>query len=177
MRLLFAAPLLLLVASCNMPDSSNREHEIGALKAEIAALKAAPTAAAPTAPELGAQMLELQIRHARLWQAVESKNYLLAQFQLAELREAFDGIVETNGEHASLQPDKLSEVLPAMVGPALGQLQAAVDANDAARLEAGYDSLTAGCNGCHAAAAHGFLVIQRPKTPLLDNLRAAPASE
>src|SRR5688572_18412336 len=152
MRLLLAAPLLLL-AACNMPDTNSREREIDALKAEIAALKAAPSAAAaPAAPELGAQMLELQIRHARLWQAVESRNYMLAQFQLAELREAFDGIVETNGEHASLQPNKLSEVLPAMVGPSLTQLQAAVDAKDAAKLEAGYDALTTSCNGCHAAA-------------------------
>lgn len=179
MRLLLAAPLLLFLAACNMPDTNQREREVAALKAEIEALKAAAPGApaAPAAPELGAQMLELQIRHARLWQAVESRNYMLAQFQLAELREAFDGIVETNGEHASLQPNKLSEVLPANVGPALAQLQAAVDAKDAARLEAGYDALTTGCNGCHEAAAHGFLVIQRPKTPLLDNLRAAPAAE
>ena len=29
-------------------------------------------------------------------------------------------------------------------------------------------------NGCHTAAGHGFLVIQRPRTPVLDNLRAEP---
>lgn len=173
MRLLFAGSLLLLLASCNLPDTNHSEREIAELKAEIEALKAAPKAAAASAaPELGAQMLELQMRHARLWQAVQSQNFMLAQFQLAELREAFDGVVESNGEHASLQPNKLSEVLPAMVGPALGQLQAAVDGKDAARLEAGYDALSDSCNECHAAAAHGFLVIQRPKTPVLDNLRA-----
>jgi hypothetical protein len=30
------------------------------------------------------------------------------------------------------------------------------------------------CTACHASAEHGFLVIQRPRTPVLDNLRAAP---
>ena len=30
------------------------------------------------------------------------------------------------------------------------------------------------CNACHQAAGHGFLVIQRPRTPILDNLRAEP---
>jgi hypothetical protein len=123
----------------------------------------------------GAQMLELQLRHARLWQVVQSRNWLLAQFQVAELREAFDGVVATNGEHASLQPQRLAEVLPALVGPGLEQLQAAVDSHDAAKLDAGYDALTGGCNACHAAAGHGFLVIQRPTTPVLDNLRAEAA--
>src|SRR5688572_6480376 len=121
MRLLLVLVPLLLASSCKLSTDSNDSREIDALKAEIAALKQATPAAGAAAagPELGAQMLELQIRHARLWQPVESRNYMLAQFQLAELREAFDGIVETNGEHASLQPAKLSEVMPAMVGPAL----------------------------------------------------------
>lgn len=177
MRLLIAVPLLLLASSCNLPDDSARQREVEALKAEVAALKSAkaPAAAAAQAPELGAQMLELQIRHARLWQAGEAQNWLLAQFQLVEIRESFEGVVETNGDHAALQPQRLAEVLPAMTGPGLDQLQAAVDAHDKAEFEAGYDALSAGCNACHEAAGHGFLVIQRPRTPILDNLRAEPA--
>ena len=178
MRLLPLALPLLLLAGCNVPDSSKREREIAELRAEIEALKAAPKApaAAAEAPELGAQMLELQIRHARLWQAGQGRNWLLAQFQLAELREAFAGVVETNGEHASLQPQRLAVVLPAMVDPALAQLQAAIDAHDGAKFDAAYDALSASCNGCHSAAGHGFLVIQRPRTPVLDNLRAEPTA-
>jgi hypothetical protein len=177
MRLLLAVLLLLLLASCQSPDRT-AQHEIQALKAEIAALKAAQPAApaAAAGPELGAQMLELQIRHARLWQAGQARNWMLAQFQLAELRESFDGVVESNGEHAALQPQRLAEVLPAMVGPGLGQLQAAVDARDGAKFDAGYDALTDGCNRCHVAAGHGFLVLQRPQTPLLDNLRSEPGA-
>jgi hypothetical protein len=172
MRLVLAVPLLLFLASCNARDPSRGEGEIAALKSELEALKAAQAVAAQAPPELGAQMLELQIRHARLWQPIQERNFLLVQFQLAELREAFDGIVESNGDHAALQPQRLAVVMPAMVGPPLQQLQAAVDAHDGDKLEAGYDALTASCNGCHAAAAHGFLVIQRPRTPVLDNLRA-----
>jgi hypothetical protein len=169
---------LLVLAGCNLPDDSARQRELSALQAEVKALKAAEAgaAAAPAAegPELGAQMLELQIRHARLWQAGEAQNWMLAQFQLAELRESFGGIVETNGEHAALQPQRLADVMPAMTDPALTQLQEAIDAHDKAKFEAGYDALSAGCNACHAAADHGFLVIQRPRTPLLDNLRSEP---
>ena len=174
MRLLFVLPLL-LVAGCNVSDTNKRERQVAELQAQIDALKAAKPAAAAPAPELGAQMLELQIRHARLWPAGQARNWVLTQFQLAELRESFAGIVETNGEHAALQPQKLSEVLPAMVDPALEQMQAAVDARDGAKFDAAYDALSASCNACHAAAGHGFLVIQRPLTPMLDNLKAEPA--
>lgn len=166
-----------LLPGCNLPEDNARQREVAGLRAEIAALKAAKSTdaePAAAAPELGAQMLELQIRHARLWQAGEAKNWLLAQFQVAELRESFAGVVESNGEHAALQPQKLSEVLPAMTDPALAQLQEAIDAHDKAKFESAYDGLSAACTACHAAADHGFLVIQRPRTPLLDNLRAEP---
>lgn len=174
MRVLLAASLLLLATACGAPGNG-AQGEIAALKAEIAELKAAQPAAMEP-PELGAQMLELQIRHARLWQAGQARNWMLAQFQLAEMREAFAGVVESNGEHSSLQPGRLAEVLPEKIDPAMKQLQAAVDARDGARFDSAYDALSEGCNACHEVAAHGFLVIQRPRTPLLDNLRAEPAA-
>jgi hypothetical protein len=178
MRVLPVLALLLLASGCTATDDAGQARRIAGLEAEIQALKAAPKTAAASseAPELGAQMLELQIRHARLWQAGEAQNWMLSQFQLAELRESFAGVVESNGEHAALQPQRLAEVLPAMTEPALAQLQEAIDAHDKAKFEAGYDALSAGCNACHAAAGHGFLVIQRPRTPILDNLRAEPAA-
>src|SRR5436190_6062059 len=102
MRLLLL-PLVMVLGGCAPSPQEARQAEIAALQnkvmqleTEIAKAKAAPVA---EAPELGAQMLELQIRHARLWQAGQGRNWLLAQFQLAELREAFAGVVATNGDH------------------------------------------------------------------------------
>ena len=178
-----AAALLLLVAC--QPHEAAHADRLAALEKQVADLRAhveheeasGDSTKAAEGPELGAQMLELQIRHARLWQAGQGRNWLLSQFQLAELREAFAGVVETNGDHASLQPQRLAVVLPAMVDPALNQLQAAIDAHDGAKFDVAYDALSASCNGCHTAAGHGFLVIQRPRTPMLDNLRAEAAAE
>jgi hypothetical protein len=168
----------MLLGACAPSPQEARQAEVAELQNKVmqleTAIAAAKAAPAAEAPELGAQMLELQIRHARLWQAGQGRNWLLAQFQLAELREAFAGVVETNGDHAALQPQRLAVVLPAMVDPALAQLQAAIDAHDGAKFDAAYDALSASCNGCHTAAGHGFLVIQRPRTPVLDNLRAEP---
>ena len=66
--------------------------------------------------------------------------------------------------------------MPAITDPALKQLQDAVDAQDGKKFEAAYDALSEACTTCHEASDHGFLVIQRPQTPLLDNLRAESAN-
>lgn len=162
---------LLLCAACARQDPETAA-QIAALRADVEQLKTATaTPATAPAPELGQQMLELQIRHARLWQAGQSQDWLLTQFQLAELRESFSAVVELNGEHAALQPERLAEVLPAVTGPALKQMQAAVDASDKRKFEAAFDALSEACTACHARSDHGFLVIQRPRTPVLDNLR------
>lgn len=163
--------LLLLSTACSRsePDTAG---QIATLQAEIELLKAArATSLAAVAPELGEQMLDLQIRHGRLWAAGEAQNWMLTQFQLAELRESLVGVIERNGDHAALQPRRLADVLPAMMDPALRQLQEAVDAQDKPKFEAAYDALSNACNECHSAAEHGFLVLQRPQTPVLDNLR------
>ena len=176
-RLLLLSLLLptLLLSACRAGDQG---AELARLRAEIDQLKttqaSAPTAA--PAPELGQQMLELQIRHARLWQAGEARNWMLTQFQLAELRESLGGVVELNGEHAAVQPNRLADMLPAMMDPALKQMQSAIDAQDGPGFDAAYDAVSGACSACHAASDHGFLVIQRPQTPMLDNLRAAPVA-
>jgi hypothetical protein len=145
--------------------------ELDALKARVAALETelAALKAAQRPVELGQQMLELQIRHARLWYAGQRDNWTLATFQLGEMREALDGVVEANGDHAALQPERLAEVLPATMGPALKSLQSAVDKRDRSAFNAAYDQLTGACNACHEAASFGFNRFQRPRTPLLDN--------
>lgn len=155
-------------ATAAEPPASDTQAEIAALKKEIAALKKEAYR-----PELGDQMLAIQIRHARLWFAGEAQNWLLAAFELQEIKEAFEGVVEQNPEHAIFQPQRLADILPAMTKAPIAGLRDAIDHNSKAEFEAAYDRLSAACTGCHAAAGNDFLVIQRPRTPLLDNLRTA----
>jgi hypothetical protein len=166
--------VLLLLGACARPADPTVEKELASLRTEVTALRAARTDQAATAPtaELGQQMLGLQIRHARLWAAGENENWLLAQFQLAALNKALDEVAEQNGDHAALQPQRLADVLPAIMKPAVTQLRTAIDNRDRTAFETGYDALSAACSGCHQVAGHGFLIIQRPTTPVLDNLKA-----
>ncbi|MEO8802533.1 MAG: hypothetical protein ABI304_05460 [Rudaea sp.] len=145
-------------------------------KAEIAALKQQLSELQRSAyhPELGHQMLIIQIRHARLWFAGEAKNWILAAFELQELKEAFEAVVEHNPDDANFQPQRLADILPAMTNAPIRTLRDAIDHGDKKQFENAYDGLSAACTGCHRAAGISFLVIQRPKTPLLDNLRSEP---
>ena len=167
---------MLLLAACNQSaNPAGDQRDIAALRAEIEALRTEQAELGKPAThktELGQQMLLLQIRHGRLWTAGENENWLLAHFQLAELNEALDEVVEQNGDDAALQPQQLSVVLPAIMKPAVTKLREAIDHQDRGAFEAAYDGLSNACTACHQAADHGFLVIQRPQTPVLDNLRA-----
>ena len=145
--------------------------EIAALKKEIAELKKSAYH-----PELGEQMLGIQIRHARLWFAGEAQNWTLAAFELQEIKEAFDAVVEQNPDHAIFQPQRLADILPAMTKAPVLALRDAIDHGNKTEFEKAFDGLSAACTGCHKAAGNDFLVIERPKAPLLDNLRVAPGS-
>lgn len=158
----------ILMAADSAPGSS---PGIAALEAKIAELEQRLPH-----PELGQQMLELQIRHDRLWWAGDAGNWNLAYYMVSELGEALRGIEQTNGDAPELQPEKLSEIMPSIMDPAIRTVQEALAKKDKAAFAKAYDQLSASCNACHAMAGAGFLHIQRPKTPLLDNLRYAPAA-
>ena len=168
-RAFAAAAALAVVFSCHAAEPSVEQAEIAALKKEIAALKKEAYH-----PELGDQMLAIQARHARLWFAGQAQNWLLAAFELQELREAFDAVVEQNPEHAIFQPQRLADILPAMTKAPVAATRDAIDHGNKAEFEKAYDGLSAACTGCHHVAGNDFLVIQRPTTPLLDNLRTQP---
>jgi hypothetical protein len=153
------------------PPSPSADAEIAALKKEIAELKKSAYH-----PELGEQMLTLQIRHARLWFAGQAQNWTLAVFELQEIKEAFDAVVEQNADHAIFQPQRLADILPAMTKAPIMALRDAIDHGSKAEFEKTFDGLSAACTGCHKAAGTDFLVIQRPTAPLLDNLRTTPAA-
>ncbi len=165
---LFLSTLVSPSSFCAEKTTADPTAEIAALKNEIAELKKSAYH-----PELGEQMLGIQIRHARLWFAGEAQNWNLAAFELQELKEAFDAVVEQNPEHAIFQPQRLADILPAMTKGPITALRDSIDHSSKPEFEKAFDVLSAGCTGCHHIAGNDFLVIQRPKTPLLDNLQTA----
>lgn len=164
-----AACASLLTVGRPVAAAASSEPGIAGLQAKIAELERRIPP-----PELGRQMLELQIRHDRLWWAGDAGNWNLAYYMASELGEALRGIEQTNGDAAELQPQRLAEVMPTIMNPAIRGMQEALAGRDKGEFATAYDRLSGACNACHAAAGAGFLHVQRPRTPLLDNLRYAP---
>ena len=112
----------------------------------------APTANSADVPGLGEIMTLQQLRHIKLWFAGSAANWALADYEIGELNEGFEDV------------DKLLDggTVDKMVGAPLKDLQKIIDGKNRAAFPAAFDSLSAGCNACHHALDHAFIVIKRP---------------
>ena len=121
---------------------------------------AAAAEPAPYAMTFGDMMNTLiQPRHAKLGLAGRAQNWPLAQYVLVEIRRAFAAIVKTQPRFGGLP---VGELVDAAVTKPINAVETAIQSRDAKAFAASYAELTAGCNACHAAADHPFVVIKAP---------------
>ena len=108
----------------------------------------------------------VQPRHAKLGLAGRAENWPLAAYALVEIRQSFARIVKA-------QPRFRGMPVPELVDAALTQAEAAVEAaikqKDPEKFATAYDQLTQGCNACHAATNHPFVVIKPPDATAFPN--------
>lgn len=107
-------------------------------------------------PALGDIMLNLQLRHIKLWYAGRSGSWDLAEY---EVRHLLEGL----GRAAVLYSNIPIEQIQAINGP-LTDMRAAIKARDAGRFTRHYGELTAACNACHQAGDVGFIRMQTPSS-------------
>jgi hypothetical protein len=117
----------------------------------------------PYTPGLGEFMTAIQLRHIKLWFAGAADNWPLADYEVHELEEELADAAHFHPTHEGV-PRPLTELIPELTGPPIRTLRAAISAHDAASFANAYDSLTAGCNGCHRASGFAFNVVSRPTT-------------
>lgn len=119
-------------------------------------------------PGMGDLMSALQLRHAKLWYAGEAENWALAAFELHEIEETFERVARWHPEEDGMP------VGPALQGYMHGAhepLETSVAKKDRAAFESAFDRFTEGCNACHRAMKHEFIVIQRPTREPVSNQR------
>jgi hypothetical protein len=138
--------------------------------AQDAGKVAVPAAAQPGAPEpyqpgLGEIMALQQMRHIKLWFAGSAGNWALADYEIGELNEGFDDVKNLLG----------ADIVEQHVGAPLDALQKAIDGKDSAAFVANFDNLSTGCNACHHALDHAFIVIARPSSLPYSNQIFTPA--
>lgn len=125
-------------------------------------------------PGLGDLMQTLQVRHAKLWFAGSAGNWELAEFELEEIRENLDRVGHW---HADNEEIAMAPAIKAYTQRGRYALEQSVAQRNRAAFESAFDRFTAGCNDCHRAAAHGFIVIQRPAAAPYSNQAYGPAVE
>ncbi len=123
-------------------------------------------------PGMGEIMGATQMRHAKLWFAGKSGNWPLAKYELSEIGEGLDDAVHYHPVFKGTI--QVSKMLGKFTSSPLQALDAAIDSKDSGKFESAFDSLTKGCNACHRAAGHGFIVITRPAAPPYANQDFAP---
>lgn len=106
-------------------------------------------------------MLNIQLRHIKLWSAGKAKNWELLNYQAQKLEDDFYVAV---GFYRNLPIENLK-----LVDEPLKRLMEAATKKDYALYSRAFDELTAGCNSCHAAAQIGYVRIQAPRSSPLND--------
>ena len=131
-------------------------------------------AGGPYAPRLGDLMILQQIRHAKLWFAVAANNWLLADHELAGLKDGFDDLATL---YSTVHDVTVAPVIEAISNRELADLGKAIGAQDRVKFVSAFDQLTSACNACHQATQHGFIVIQQPISPPFNNQSFVPGGQ
>jgi hypothetical protein len=122
---------------------------------------------APYAMTFGDMMNTLiQPRHAKLGLAGRAQNWPLAAYLLVEIRRSFAAIAKAQPRFQGLP---VGELVDAAVKEPMNAVEAAIQNRDAKQFATAYAALTAGCNACHAAADHPFVVIKAPDISAFPN--------
>jgi hypothetical protein len=108
----------------------------------------------------------IQPRHAKLGLAGKAENWALANYALAELRQALAGIVKAQPKFHGMPVGDLVDL--ALTQP-LNAVEAAIKQQDAQKFSAAYEQLSQGCNACHMELDHPYVVIKTPDASAFPN--------
>ena len=115
---------------------------------------------APFNPQMAALMsMLIQPRHTKLGLAGKAENWPLAGYMLKELRQGFAVVSKAVPRFKGLPVPDLADA--AMTQP-LTLLDFAIKLGYQRQFDEAYESLTKGCNACHATTDHPFIVIKAP---------------
>jgi hypothetical protein len=145
----------------------------GAIGADAQAPQAPQTRGGPAStalnyvPGVGDLMsLVVQPRHAKLGLALKARNWELAEYGHKELAQAFRTVATVQPKYMKFT---LSEAVESMTGEAMRGLEDAIRARDPKKADEAFMALTDGCNSCHTALAHAFVVIKVPEASSFPN--------
>ena len=160
-RLAFARPIAVL--------------SVVALCGDAVAQNAPPPPANAPVPyvlSMGDMMNTLvQPRHAKLGLAGKAEAWAIAGYALTEIRQVFAGIVKAQPRFRGLP---VGDLVEAALSQPESDLEAAIKQHDPQKFAEAFDRLTQGCNACHVAADHPYVVIKAPDASAFPNQDFSP---
>lgn len=126
----------------------------------------------PFKPGLGEIMTLQQMRHLKLWFAIQAGNWALADYELDELKEGYEDITKYYPTKDDAPTGPMAE---AVLAKEVADLAKAIEGKDKKNVAGAFDRLTASCNACHQASKKEFIRIQRPAGNPYTNQAFAPA--
>jgi hypothetical protein len=127
---------------------------------------------APFNPQMAALMsMLIQPRHTKLGLAGKAENWPLAGYMLKELRQGFAVVSKAVPRFKGLP---VPDLIDAAVTQPLTLLDYAIKLGYQRQFDEAYESLTKGCNACHATADHAFVVIKVPDASPFPDQEFAP---
>jgi len=117
-------------------------------------------------PDLGDIMETAQLRHFKLSYAGSAKNWMLADYELGQIRKS---LRETAKLYPNFANVPMAKLIHDISEPALDRVDEAIKAHDADGFVRTFAKLTEACNSCHQAAGFGFIVIRVPTASPFSN--------
>jgi hypothetical protein len=117
-------------------------------------------------PRLNVLMMVTQLGHFKLWYAGAVQNWLLANYELSQIRA---NIVDAQRLYPNNSGSNMS-----MMTPPTEDLDQAIKAKDIDKFHKAFSKLTAACNSCHEATGFGFIKIRDPR---LSPIETSPFSD
>ena len=108
----------------------------------------------------------VQPRHAKLGIAGQQQNWPLAAYSIHELKDALSHIARLKPRFRN---NPVADMMANATGEPIKALEQATQAADLNRFKEAYARLTEGCNSCHAALNHSFVVIKAPDQSVFPN--------
>jgi hypothetical protein len=110
--------------------------------------------------------LIVQPRHIKLGLAGRVENWPLAEYEIKELRAALANVARSRPRFRD-QP--VAEMTEAVLSAPFRAIDEAICDHSAKKFGEAYVDVTKGCNSCHAALNHPFVVIKVPEQSSFPN--------
>lgn len=117
---------------------------------------------------LGNKMYELQRRWSAIWFAGKANDAEMVAYQTHEIEEIVESMEESDPQEAGV--DVVDRINLHVVGRLEG-IENAVADQDQEKFEQLYETVTNGCNGCHAETKHAFIRVGAPEYNPYPNLK------